>query len=78
MLRFLTSFRLFRPRTEITLKLLGDRRCAEDLNRDAFQFTRDLLQRQPHITLTIEYQLPDEPSPTKEGWPTPPKPTFVT
>jgi len=69
MLRFLTSFRLFRPRTEIILKLIGDRRCSENLNRDAFQFTRDLLQRQPHITLTIEYQLPDEPLPTKERWP---------
>lgn len=78
MLRFLTSFRLFRPRTEITLKLIGERGHGEDLNLMALQFTKDLLARQPHITLTIEFLLPDDPLPAKEGWPTPPKPTFVT
>ena len=69
MLRFLTSFRLFRPRTEITLKLIGDPRIAEDLNIQALSFTKELLARQPHITLTIEYELPGEPEPSKERWP---------
>ena len=61
MLRFLTSFRLFRPRTDITLELLGTPEAWEDQNAMAFSFVRELLQKDRHITVTVKYSTGEKP-----------------